>query len=432
MLDIFVVLSRNKFDMHTSVVCERACGSAICSKERDIAALPQRYITPCVMRYVLPSAKRGRGNMTYITLTVNPSIDVTYPDSPPIVAGGTNRVGSRIVSAGGKGINLSRALFALGERRVETLFFANKSSKTGSLLCSMLDAPMGEETDNPEISEEITEASEASEESKASKPSEAEETRKKSELCLPYTPIPYADPEKQTRICIKISSEDGSLTEINETGESITREDMMSLVSYLAELIATDGQKIFMLCGSIPQTVEIPVYNLLIKLMKSCGITCVLDSSGRGLSEGIKEQPSLIKPNLEELCALAGRKLDFDGSAVEYSKQLFHSYGCEVLLTNGGKGAYYVGSRGVIKATPPEICHSLSTGTVGCGDLFLACFVRAYYGQGRSAVEALRLATGYAAYMADSYPDTDLSRLIDGQRLEQMNKLAHGVRIEEK
>ena len=308
--------------------------------------------------------------MRYITLTVSPALDVTYKDCSELKVSGTNRVKKGVITAGGKGINLSRALLSLGEERVETLFFCNRDSSDGALLCSLLSD-------------------------------------------MPHTAIPYSDANINTRRCIKHLSDKGVLTEINEECAPIGEGEMMILAEYLADLIAVPEDTVFLLCGSIPQPVEIPVYNLVIKLMKSCGITCVLDSSGIGLSDGLEGRPSLIKPNLEELCALAGRQLDFESGAVEYCSELFHRYGCEVLLTNGGKGALYVGRQGVVRARPIDTPHNLSTGSVGCGDIFLACFVRAYYSQNLSAAKALKFAVSCSALGARQYEKFSRAQIDD-------------------
>ena len=88
--------------------------------------------------------------------------------------------------------------------------------------------------------------------------------------------------------------------------------------------------------------------------------------------------------------------------AVEYCKELFHSYGCEVLLTNGGKGSFFVGREGVVQSVPKGKAHSLSTGSVGCGDLFLASFVHSYFALGEGPSRSLEYASARATYMAFS------------------------------
>ena len=304
--------------------------------------------------------------MKFITLTVNPCVDLSYYPEKSLVLGALNRVTQSIKTPGGKGINVTRALISLGERDENNvaLYFAghperDEISSVFHRLCSGIDFAS-------------------------------------------FSPILYADPDKRMRTCIKIFSPEGEITEINEAGSPISEDDLIRLIGALTDLIALGEPTVLILCGSIPQDVEIPVYNLVINLMKSCGVTCVLDSSGEPLKQGLKASPDLIKPNLEELSALAGRALEDGIEAVEFCKELFHRYDCEVLLTNGGKGAYFIGREGVFQSVPKGDVHSLSTGSVGCGDLFLASFVHSYYALSKGAQSSLESAGARASYMAFS------------------------------
>lgn len=316
--------------------------------------------------------------MKFITLTVNPCVDISYYPERAFVSGALNRVPTGVETPGGKGINVSRSLIALGELGLSNtaLYFAahpdrDENSAIFSRLCSGIDFGS-------------------------------------------FSPILYSDTEKKMRRCIKVHSPDGKVTEINEAGASLDESDVITLIGALTDLTASGEPCVLLLCGSIPQDVELPVYNLVINLMKSCGVTCVLDSSGAALANGIEARPDLIKPNLEELSELAGRPLEYGAEAVEYCKYLFHRYGCEVLLTNGGKGSYFVGREGVFESRVKGSSHSLSTGAVGCGDIFLAAFVQSYFSKKAGALASLDVASSYATFTAThkeqkgvSIPDFD-------------------------
>ena len=323
--------------------------------------------------------------MRFITVTLNPCIDKTYRFDRPIVTGEVNRPVSVTVTPGGKGINVAEALFELirddvekggkiGFDRVFPIFFAGGDS--GRALSSMI-----ESTDLLRIAE----------------------------FGCSNVVLPLPDGE-QTRTCIKLMGSDGSVTEINELGARLDDGSLELLIGTLTDMIQDGEKPVVLLCGSIPQGVETGVYNLLITLLKGCGITVVLDCSGEPLKEGIKASPDLIKPNLEELSYLAGRSLDYETEAVEFSKELFNSYGCEVLCTNGGKGAFFVGESGVTFArintvsTGEADTGENAGGAVGCGDTFLAAFVSVYYkGSTKTVEDSMRLAVSAGKAAADEF-----------------------------
>lgn len=299
--------------------------------------------------------------MKFITLTFNPAIDITYHTSSSFQSGELSRAESTLITPGGKGINVARALTReFAHYDTLAMFFANRGKPFGDMLCGMLDK------------EDIK-----------------------------YTALPYSDPYADTRVCVKVRDKEGVTTEINGKGAFVGEEEVKALVDMLIDIISSGEKIVLLLCGSIPQPVEIHVYYPVIKLMKSCGAICILDSSGYSLKEGIDSFPQLIKPSLRELSELAGRPLDFDTNAVEYCLELFHRTGSEILLTNGGKGAYFVGNEGVFKSVPQECIGKGEC--VGCGDAFLASFAISYYKYGKGAKISLDDATKSGEKRAKEY-----------------------------
>ena len=292
--------------------------------------------------------------------------------------GEVNRPVSVTVTPGGKGINAAEALFELCfddlRFRVTPVYFAG--GENGKLLCSEI---------------------------------EKRDHMRTGIWGHTDTVLPLPDGEN-TRTCIKLIGTDGTVTEINEPGARLDKGSLELLIGTLTDMIQDGENPVVLLCGSIPQGVENNVYNLLISLLKGCGITVVLDCSGEPLREGIKASPDLIKPNLEELSYLAGMPLDYETEAVEFSKELFNRYGCEVLCTNGGKGAFFVGKSGVTFArintvsTGESDAGESAGGAVGCGDTFLAAFVSEYYKGSTMIVEdALRLAVSAGKAAAQEF-----------------------------
>ena len=142
----------------------------------------------------------------------------------------------------------------------------------------------------------------------------------------------------ETREChIFLGEAGGHPTEINETGPEYQPEVTARL---LARLPA--GQ--VAVCGSLaPGTTQAQFTELLRRLNRP-----VVDSSGVGLEAALEAGAGLIKPNEHELTALTG-----SGSS-EAAQSLYRRTGVEVLLTLGERGAVLVGPQ-VIQARPPSI-----------------------------------------------------------------------------
>lgn len=203
--------------------------------------------------------------MKIITITLSPTLDITYTLGTPFEISGTYRPISKTVRSGGKGINLSRAL-------VEILCAENVITA----------ALIGTDSQN---------------------------TKNFTEGCETFTPLIIArsDPSLKVRNCIKIKDSNGTITEINESTEALTNEDVQRILAFVADIAVSDGSSILILCGSAPEiegmeNTSVHIYSLICEIAGYAGITCVADSSGRGLLSAVNSGVSLIKPNLSELC----------------------------------------------------------------------------------------------------------------------------------
>lgn len=292
--------------------------------------------------------------MLFTTITLNPAVDRTEYLTG-IHRGGVNRPYQTRLSAGGKGINLSRALHALSAN-VNTVSFAG--GKTGALLGKLLEREG-----------------------------------------LPARLLPS---DFETRCAIKLVT-GSETTEINEEGRLSSRE-IETLLLEIGELAAMSEipQTVF-LCGSFPQGVDKNVYNFLITLLEGCGITTVVDTSGEGLVESLKASPSLIKPNENELAYLHGGRFSGESELVEFCRELYVDNGSEVLCTLGEKGSVFVGKEGVFRRVSQKISPCDPT---GAGDRFLAAFAYAYYEKKTGAEKALAFADEFVRKSLLSRPAT--------------------------
>lgn len=193
------------------------------------------------------------------------------------------------------------------------------------------------------------------------------------------------------RTNIKIIDSAGVCTEINENGGPITAAEMDELLIILKK--STENTQYIVISGSIPQGVDKSVYNYLIKIFKSRGITTVLDCDGEALHRGVEAKPYLIKPNLTELSGLIGTEISTIDRAVETSSELHVKTGVNILCTMGADGALYAGDEGLYTVTSPQV---RVRGFSGAGDTFLAAFLYEKHLTG-NIESALKFASSAAA-----------------------------------
>lgn len=289
------------------------------------------------------------------TVTMNPALDRTVFLKENLKAGKLNKVSSSILSAGGKGINVSRVLSALNVKNV-ALGFAG--GVCGDILKKL--------------------------------------------LCEESIKTLFTETKAETRMNIKVISEKEELSEINEPGGPVYQEELVDIFSKIEKI--SEKTKIFLLCGSIPQGVDKSVYNLLTERLKSKGACVVADCSGETLKSVIHQQPILIKPNIDELSELVEKDLNTLDDVVENSVDIYKKYGTSVLCTMGGDGSVYAGMEGVYFSTAPKVEVK---GFAGAGDSYLAVFLYKRLICQTDICEAMRAAAAAAAAVVE-YPGTEI------------------------
>jgi 6-phosphofructokinase 2 len=144
----------------------------------------------------------------------------------------------------------------------------------------------------------------------------------------------------------------------------------------------------------------------------------VVDTSGDALLQAAKEGVFLLKPNLGELSALAGKDEINAEQVDDLARDVINSGQCEMIIVSlGASGAMLVTKSEVLEVTPPVVKRK---STVGAGDSMVAGVVLSL-ARGRSLQEALEygVACGTAATLN---PGTELCRLEDVERLLRVIK----------
>lgn len=189
----------------------------------------------------------------------------------------------------------------------------------------------------------------------------------------------------------------------------------------LLDTVAEHTPGYLVLSGSLPDGAPENFYGLLIQRIKDTGTKVVLDTSGAALNAGLAEGVFLVKPNLRELQSTSDVSLDTDEARKRAAQTLIAEGRAEfVAVTLGAEGALFVWRGGSMRLPAPRVepCSS-----VGAGDSFVAGLVLRF-AQGASRETAFRfaLAAGTAALLT---PGTALCRREDAERLYQM--LEHDV-----
>lgn len=298
------------------------------------------------------------------TLTMNPALDVTSATGR-LRPGHKLRCSAPLQDAGGGGINVARAITALGGSAT-ALFPAG--GPPGERIAELLDAAQ-----------------------------------------VPHSVVPIAGTTRESFTVDETST--GCQYRFVLPGPILSQAEQARCLERLAELAPRPTWLVA--SGSLPPGVPDSFFLMLGGVCRSLDIKLLLDSSGPALAACAHLGAFLIKPSHAELEALAGRSLGDDVAVAAATRELLDRGFAEAILVSlGGRGALLATAQGETwyPAIPVEV-----RSTVGAGDSMLAAVV---LGLSRAmpleqAIE-LGIAAGAAALMA---PGTALARPDDVERL---------------
>lgn len=312
-----------------------------------------------------------------LTVTANASIDKRAVASRA-VPGAVNRIRECTYSAGGKGLNVSRAIRIAGADVVATGFLAGHAGRY--------------------IAEKLAEEN---------------------------IPADFVWIPGETRSCLNIWDEEKQeTTEYLEPGPACTAEDGQKLLDKIRSYTEGDRRaEIITVSGSVPQGCSAGLYREIVRIGTDRGIRVFLDTSGK-LLEGSLEgdaQPFLIKPNLDEIRMLTGRETLQTGEISE-AAEVLHRKGIEaVVISLGAEGSILSCRQGLYQAVVPEVA---AVNTVGCGDTMVGGLAVAV-SRGESLPEALRFASAVSAAAAMTertgfYLLSDMEKLLGRIEIRQI------------
>ena len=274
-----------------------------------------------------------------LTVTLNAAIDRTVA-VPNLRLGRRHRAVESRTVAGGKGVNVARALKLLGRPVIAT---GLAGGPTGARILALL-----------------TEES----------------------ILNDFTII---DGESRTNLAI-VDPTSGEQTEVNERGPQVSSDEVERLMEKL--LYLAQGASLCVLAGTLPPGVDPGLYARLVAELRRMDVQTLLDAEGEPMRLGLRAEPGVVAPNIEEAEGAVGHEFnDADDLAMGLASLLemgareaiiTQPAGCVAILAeDGGRRRYEV-----------EIEPLEPVSTVGSGDCFLAGYAAARY-EGASPRESL-------------------------------------------
>jgi 1-phosphofructokinase/tagatose 6-phosphate kinase len=282
-----------------------------------------------------------------ITVTLNAAIDKTL-SVPNFRLGRRHRTVEQTTMAGGKGVNIARALKSLDQPVIAT---GLAGGPTGTRIVEAL-------TDEGILNDFVR---------------IREESRTNTAVLDPTT---------------------GEQTEINERGPAVQPREMEIFLDKLVYLAR--GAELVVFAGSLPRGVEPDAYAGLIRELRKLGVTTIVDTDGEPLRQSVRAEPTIISPNVNEAEELVGHEFNDEEDMLFAIRELSQIGSREALMTmpdgcyaclQGEIGQQFFRAR--IEPREP-------VATVGSGDAFLAGFVAARY-EGRPVEDWLRFGVACGA-----------------------------------
>jgi len=177
----------------------------------------------------------------------------------------------------------------------------------------------------------------------------------------------------------------------------------------------TDNAEFLVASGSLPEGVPDDIFARLAIIAKKKNLKLVVDTSKVALQHAANEGVFMLKPNLNELSSLLGKRELSSKEVTAAAKEIIEKKYCEVLVVSlAEKGAMLYTRTEQVKVFPPKV---EKRSTVGAGDSMVAGFVLSL-SAGKDLEDALRygVACGTAATM---HPGTELCNKKDADALYQ-------------
>lgn len=254
-----------------------------------------------------------------VTITLNPALDLTG-SLDTLNPGSVSLVSHSDLHAAGKGVNVAKVLSDLGAQVTVTGFLGRDNQE---MFCQLFDQMGANDR--------------------------------------------FVRVEGSTRINVKLVEHNGSVSDINFPGVTVTESAMAEFERTLLALC--EDHEFFVLAGSLPKGVSPEQCARWIKLLHSKGKKVLFDSSRAALSAGLDAHPWLIKPNDEELSDFVGRTLTSAAECQSAAMTLSEKGIDNIVVSMGADGVMWLNQNEWLRAQPPRM---QVVSTVGAGDTLVA------------------------------------------------------------
>ena len=265
-----------------------------------------------------------------LTVTLNAAIDRTVA-VPNFRLGQRHRALETRTIAGGKGVNVARALRLLGRPVIAT---GLAGGATGTRLLELLE---------------------------------------RESILTAFTRIAG---ESRTNLAV-IDPTSGEQTEINERGPEVSERELELFTEKL--LYLAQGASICVLAGSVPPGVPDDVYASLITELRGLGVLAVLDADGEQMRAGLRAGPAVVAPNVTEAEEAVGHEFSDDDDVALGLAGLIEMGAGEAIVTSEAGCVAIVGDGAERRRYEARIDQLEPVVSVGSGDCFLAGYVAARY-----------------------------------------------------
>jgi 1-phosphofructokinase family hexose kinase len=295
-----------------------------------------------------------------LTVTLNAAIDRTVA-VPNFRLGRRHRAVDARTVAGGKGVNVARALKLLGRPVIAS---GLAGGGTGTRILERL----------------------------------AEES-----ILNAFTRI---EGESRTNLSV-VDPTSGEQTEINERGPDVSEAEIDHFLEKL--LYLAQGASMCVLAGSVPPGAPPDVYGRLVSELRSLGVLTVLDTDGEPMRAGLRAEVDVVAPNVSEAEEAVGHEFnDADDLTLGLTGLLEMGAG-EAIITSTDGCAAIVGNGADRRRFDVRTETLDPVAAVGSGDAFLAGYVAARY-DGASPADCLRFGVACGAESTQHFGAGTLDR----------------------
>lgn len=277
--------------------------------------------------------------MKIYTLTLNPAYDV-HAVCKQFAAGHENLAETRSREAGGKGVNISRALTENGIENTAVIVIGKDNS-----------ADFLEDLEKAKLT------------------------------CV------LLEKEGRIRENLTLHCENGPETRISFAGFAVDD----TVLSEVENAITIDGDTVITFTGRVSSGMSMQSVKAFLARASAAGAKIVLDSKSFSLEDIYEVKPWLIKPNQEEISEYFGCAVNTIDEAKEKAAAFAKHGVANVMISLGEQGAMLLAGGKCYTAKPPVI-HAVST--IGAGDSTIAGFIGAA-GRGADAAECLKTAVSF-------------------------------------